>query len=103
VLRKERLDSNQGEATVSEKKVKLLVLTTCLQCKALKELLAAHNVEFESTDVDLMFKDERDLLFTEMAPYNEKKAFPVTFIGDKAIVGYQKDVIMQELGIDDEC
>jgi len=84
---------------VSEPKVKLLVITTCLQCKALKDLLSAYNVDFESTDVDLMFKDERDELFAKMAPYNEKKAFPVTFIGDKAIVGFQKDVIMAELGL----
>ena len=88
---------------MSKKIVKLLVLTTCLQCKALKDLLTAHNVEFESIDVDLLFKDERDILFAEMAPYNEKKAFPVTFIRDKAIVGYQKDLIMEELGIHDEC
>jgi glutaredoxin-like protein NrdH len=80
-------------------KVKLLVITTCIQCKALKDLLDSYNVDFESTDVDLMFKDERDELFAEMAPYNEKKAFPITFIGDKAIVGFQKDVIMSELGL----
>lgn len=80
-------------------KVKLLVITTCIQCKALKDLLDSYNVDFESTDVDLMFKDERDELFAEMAPYNEKKAFPITFIRDKAIVGFQKDVIMSELGL----
>lgn len=80
-----------------ESKVKLLVLTTCLQCKALKELLIAHDVPFESTDVDLMIKDDRDKLFEEMALFNKKKAFPVTFIGEKAIVGFQKDVIMEEL------
>ena len=80
-------------------KVKLLVITTCLQCKALQDLLSSYNVDFESVDVDLMFKDERDELFAEMAPFNEKKAFPVTFIGDKAIVGFQKDVIMAELGL----
>ncbi len=80
-------------------KVKLLVITTCIQCKALKDLLDSYNIDFESTDVDLMFKDERDELFAEMAPYNEKKAFPITFIGDKAIVGFQKDVIMSELGL----
>lgn len=84
---------------MSEPKVKLLVITTCLQCKALKDLLSAYNVDFESTDVDLMFKDERDELFAKMAPYNEKKAFPVTFIRDKAIVGFQKEVIMAELGL----
>ncbi len=80
-------------------KVKLLVLTTCLQCKALKELLDEHDVRFESTDVDLLYKDERDELFAQMKAYNEKKAFPVTYIGEEIIVGYQKRLILQTLGL----
>jgi glutaredoxin-like protein NrdH len=81
-------------------RVKLLVLTTCLQCKALKELLSDKGVDFESIDVDLLLKDERDLLFEEMKHFNEKKAFPVTFIGDKVILGYQKSLILETLGLD---
>lgn len=80
-------------------KVKLLVLTTCLQCKALKELLTEHKVEYESTDVDLLFKDERDRLFAEMKDYNAKKAFPVTYIGQEIIIGYQKSLILDTLGL----
>ena len=34
--------------------VKLLVLTTCLQCQALKALLTEHDIKYESTDVDLL-------------------------------------------------
>ena len=79
--------------------VKLLVLTTCLQCKALKDLLSEHGVSFESTDVDLMVKGEREELFTEMREYNEKRAFPVTYIGEDIIVGYQKSLIMETLGL----
>ena len=79
--------------------VKLLVLTTCLQCKALKELLTKHNVEYQSTDVDLLVKDERDELFDEMKDYNAKKAFPVTFIGQDIIIGYQKSLILDTLGL----
>ena len=79
--------------------VKLLVLTTCLQCKALKELLTKHNVEYESTDVDLLVKAERDELFAEMKKYNAKKAFPVTFIGQDIIIGYQKSLILDTLGL----
>ncbi len=82
------------------KKVSLLVLSTCLQCKALIELLRQHEVAFETTVVDLMLKDEREELFKNMMPYNEKKAFPVTFIGDKAIIGFQRELIMEELGLD---
>jgi glutaredoxin len=73
-----------------------------MQCKALKELLDSHDIEYESTDVDLMFKDEREELFKNMAKFNEKKAFPVTFINDKAIIGFQRRLIMEELGLRDE-
>ena len=79
--------------------VKLLVLTTCLQCKALKDLLSEHGVSFEATDVDLLVKDDREELFAEMKRYNEKRAFPVTYIGDDVIVGYQKSLIMETLGL----
>ena len=79
--------------------VKLLVLTTCLQCRTLKDLLTKHNVEYESTDVDLLVKDERDELFDEMKDYNAKKAFPVTFIGQDIIIGYQKSLILDTLGL----
>jgi len=84
---------------MNRREVKLLVLTTCLQCKALKDLLTEHKVKFESTDVDLLYKDERDELFAEMKDYNEKKAFPVTFIGKDIIVGYQKSLILDTLGL----
>ena len=80
-------------------KVKLLVLTTCLQCKALKELLTEHKVEYESTDVDLLIKEERDRLFAEMKEYNARKAFPVTYIGQDIIIGYQKSLILDTLGL----
>ena len=81
-------------------RVKLLVLTTCLQCKALKELLSDKGVDFESIDVDLLLKDERDELFKEIKYFNEKKAFPVTFIDDKVILGYQKSLILEMLGLE---
>ncbi|MBE0585003.1 MAG: glutaredoxin family protein [Desulfofustis sp.] len=82
-----------------EKKVSLLVLSTCLQCKALMELLKSHRIAYEVTHVDQLLKDEREELFKKMAPYNEKKAFPVIFIGDKAIIGFQKQLILEELGV----
>lgn len=84
---------------MTHEKITMLVLTTCLQCKALKDLLNEHDVAFEYTDVDLLHKDERDRLFAQMRAYNEKKAFPVTYIGDEVIVGYQKQRILETLGL----
>ena len=79
--------------------VKLLVLSTCFQCKLLKDMLTENGVVFESTDVDLMYKDDRDQLFEMMKDYNEKRAFPVTYIDDEIIVGFQKMLIMETLGL----
>jgi len=79
--------------------VKLLVLSTCFQCKLLKDMLTENGVVFESTDVDLMYKDDRDQLFEMMKDYNEKQAFPVTYIDDEIIVGFQKMLIMETLGL----
>jgi glutaredoxin len=79
--------------------VKLLVLTTCPQCKALRDLLTTLGIPFESTDVDTLAPEEQQELLLQMAPHNPKKAFPVTFINGKAIIGYQKDVLLEELGL----
>lgn len=79
--------------------VQLLILTTCPQCKALQELLTANRIRFAAIDVDLLAEDEREDLLRRMAPHNPKKGFPVTFINGKAIIGFQKDLIMEELGL----
>lgn len=79
--------------------IKLLILTTCPQCQALKDLLVTHRIPFEAIDVDLLAPEEREELLLRMAPHNPKKAFPVTFINGKAIIGYQKALLMEELGI----
>lgn len=85
--------------TMEDPTIQLLVLTTCPQCKALKDLLTAHKIPFEATDVDLLAPEERKELLFQMAPHNPKKAFPVTLINGKAIIGYQKDLLMAELGL----
>ena len=84
---------------MKEPTIRLLVLSTCPQCKALGDLLTAHQIPFEATDVDLLAPEERKELLLQMAPHNPKKAFPVTFINGKAIIGFQKDLLMAELGI----
>ncbi len=98
-----REDNVTDEQKTEEPRVKLLVLSTCLQCKALMDLLREHQVTFEATNIDLLEKAEREDLLLRMEPYNEKKAFPVAFIGNKAIVGFQKKVILAELEVTDGC
>ena len=63
-------------------------------------MLEDHEIKFEFTDVDLMPKDERESFIAAIEKYNEKKTFPVVFIGNKAIVGFQEQLIKKELGIE---
>jgi glutaredoxin len=82
--------------------VRLYALSTCVHCNALKRLLQKHNIEFEWTDVDLLPQDEQDDFFEQTAPHNPKKSFPIVIIGNKAIVGDQRELIARELGLPDE-
>ena len=77
--------------------VHILVLTTCPQCKALKDFLTGQRISFETTEVDLLEAEEREKLLRSMAAHNPKKAFPVTFINGKAIIGFRKDLLIKEL------
>ena len=79
--------------------VKLFTISTCFHCRSLKKMLDEHNIPYEYTDVDLMPEKEREAFLATIEKYNEKKSFPVVIIGNKAIVGFQAEVIRKELGI----
>ncbi|MDH3328219.1 MAG: glutaredoxin family protein [Desulfobulbaceae bacterium] len=79
--------------------VQIFTISTCIHCKALKKMLDEHKIPYEFTDIDLMPKEERDSFIAAIIQYNEKKTFPVVMIGNKAIVGFQEQVIRKELGI----
>ena len=84
---------------MAEKEVKLFTISTCFHCRSLKKLLEDNNIAFDFTDVDLMPEDERESFIAAIIKYNKKKTFPVIFINNKAIIGFQEELIKQELGI----
>lgn len=84
---------------MTEQNIKIFTISTCFHCKSLKKLLDEHRISYDFEDVDLMEKDERQAFLAAIEKYNEKKTFPVIIIGNKAIVGFQEEVIRKELGI----
>lgn len=84
---------------MSERSARIFTISTCFHCRSLKKMLEDHEIAFEFTDVDLMPKDERESFIAAIEKYNKKKIFPVIFIGNKAIVGFQEELIKKELGI----
>lgn len=84
---------------MTEKPIRLFTISTCFHCRSLKKLLEHNNIPFEYNDIDLMPEKERESFIAQIVKYNKKKTFPVIFIGNKAIVGFQEQLIKQELGI----
>jgi glutaredoxin len=82
--------------------VTLYTISTCLHCRDLRKMLDRHNIAYDFTDVDLMEPEDLDAFLTNMKEYNEKKTFPIVIIGNKAIIGFQAQVIKKELGIDQD-
>ena len=87
------------ELVMKHEPVRMFTISTCVHCRALRQLLDDHAIPYEYTDVDLMPRAERESFLAAIGEYNEKKTFPVVIIGNKAIVGFQKEIIMKELGI----
>ncbi len=85
---------------MAEQNVKIFTISTCIHCKALKRLLKEHGIAYDFEDVDLMPEEEREAFLAATRKYNEKNAYPIVIIGNKAIVGYQEEIIRNELGIE---
>ncbi len=81
------------------KPVKMFTLSTCSHCKATKKFLDSCAVQYEFTDVDLLDGEERITILEDIRQWNPNCTFPTIIIGDKVIVGYREDEIMEALGL----
>jgi glutaredoxin len=80
-----------------QKHVKLYTLSTCSHCRAAKNLLNNHNIDYEFIDVDLLDGAEREATIDEVKKLNPQCSFPTIIIGDKIIVGYREDEIREAI------
>jgi glutaredoxin len=80
-------------------KVKMYTLSTCSHCKATKKFMDKCKVEYEFTDVDKTFGEERAAILEDVKKWNPDCSFPTIIIGDKVIVGFKENEIKEALGI----
>lgn len=78
-------------------KVKIYALSTCFHCKAVKALLDQYEVPYVAKDVDLLQGEEKVVALENVKRVNPANSFPTTIIGDKVVVGYKKDEILEAL------
>jgi glutaredoxin-like YruB-family protein len=75
-------------------KVKVYSTPTCPYCVKAKEFLKENNIEFE--DIDVSSNQEAA---KEMVEKSGQMGVPVLEIGDKIIVGFDKEALKKELDI----
>ena len=77
-----------------EKSVKVYSMATCVYCRMLKDFLKEKNVSYQNFDVG---QDKNAL--EEMKKKSGQIGVPVIDIDGKIIVGFNKETLLKELGI----
>jgi glutaredoxin 3 len=75
-------------------KVKVYSTPTCPYCLTIKDFLKDHQVDFEDIDVA-----EDDRAREEMIKKSGQMGVPVVEIGENVIVGFEKNKILELLGL----
>ncbi|MBI2109281.1 MAG: glutaredoxin family protein [Parcubacteria group bacterium] len=77
-----------------DKKVVIYTTPTCMYCKATKEFFKENNVAYDEFDV-ATDAEKRE----EMIQKSGQMGVPVIFVGDKMVVGFNKDKLSELLSI----
>ena len=75
-------------------KVTIYSTPTCVYCKMAKEFFAKNNIAYEEHDVASDIAARK-----EMFDKTHQMGVPVILVGDKIIVGFDKETLEEELGI----
>jgi len=75
----------------------LYALSTCPFCKMAKKFFESRNIPFDSVDVDLLEKEEKEKTVQKVQEISGRRAFPVIVIGETIIVGYDELRIKEAL------
>ena len=79
--------------------VQLYSLSTCIHCRDTKEFLSQCGINYNCIEVDKLDPERRKQVLTELKQLNPECGFPTIIVGDKVIVGLQKEEIKEILGI----
>lgn len=77
-----------------DKKIKVYSTPTCVYCVTLKEFFKEKGIEFEEVDVSLNEEAAREMIMK-----TGQMGVPVVEIGEEVIVGFDRDKIIQALGL----
>lgn len=84
---------------MNKTKPRLYTLTTCLHCKATKNFLKKHGIEFDYVDVDTLTGTEREEVISEIMELTGTRRFPTIIIGERVIIGFREDELREALDL----
>ncbi len=84
---------------MNECDVRIFSLSTCIHCRDTKEFLKQCGIAYDCVEVDKLEPEKRKEVLEELKGLDPACAFPTIVIGDKVIVGLQKEEIKELLGI----
>ena len=82
-----------------KKKVRLYALSTCPECKRVKQFLDKRNIKYELIEVDLLDSGEQWVTSKELKGYNPEVTYP-TLVIEETIKGLDEEAIRNALGIE---
>lgn len=81
-------------------KVLIYALSTCGWCKKTKQFLKDNDVEFSYVDVDLLQREEREMIVQEIEKWNPSLSFPTIVINDSnCVIGFDEKKLREILKI----
>ena len=81
------------------KKVRLYALSTCPECKRVKQFLDKRNIIYELIEVDLLDSGEQWVTSKELKRYNPEVTYP-TLVIEETIKGLDEEAVRNALGIE---
>ncbi len=81
-------------------KVTLYALSTCGWCRKAKSFLDENDVAYDLVYVDLLEKDEKEKVLTEVRKWNPRASFPTVVVDDKeSVAGFKEPRLRELLGL----
>lgn len=79
------------------KQVKIYTVTDCYHCNRIRQILTNHGIEFKEEQWDRKDREIDNKFYQLTGEY--KTRFPVTFIDDKMVIGFDLVEIDKELSL----
>ena len=80
--------------------IKIYALSTCIHCRNAKDFLNECGIQYDCVDVDTLEGDQRREIVEEIKKSNPNCSFPMLIIGNRVIIGFRKEEIMEALNLE---